>query len=450
MLEQQIEKATQLKVELDQLRPLEKEKEMRIMQKFRLDWNYHSNNIEGNSLTYGETEMLLMHGVTAQGKPIKDYVEILGHDEAVKWILSVVKKDYPLTETFIRELHELILKESYEIDAITPDGQPTKKTVQIGKYKTTPNHVLTKTQEIFRFATPEETPALMQDLISWFREKQASKDVNPILLAAEFHYKFIRIHPFDDGNGRVARILMNFILMQCDYPPAIVKTEDKENYYFVLRQADAGSIEPFMEYIAKRVIASLEIMIAGAKGETIEEPNDLDKEIALLEQKVKSIGKKITIPKTLESVLEIYDKSIVPLAISFIQACEKFDKFYIQTEFSVYVDGSGALDKNKYDMVSVGRSKIKESSSDVKLVYHFIGFKQTGFDEFRYESSLLIEFRLGQYYIKDQLKVEPIIEKLYGEQLTDAEITEIVKIETRKHKDYIENKLKEVQDKKKN
>src|SRR5690606_7005413 len=164
-----IEQAIQLKTELDNLRPLTKEQEAIIMQKFRLDWNYNSNNLEGNSLTYGETKALILFGITAQGKPLKDHFEITGHDEAIKWVLEIVKQERPINENFIRELHTLILKEPYEVDAITPDGQPTKKKIKIGAYKSTPNHVRTKTGEIFRFASPEETPALMSDLINWYQ-----------------------------------------------------------------------------------------------------------------------------------------------------------------------------------------------------------------------------------------------------------------------------------------
>lgn len=286
------QKAMQLKTDLDKLRPINKDQEARIMQKFRLDWNYHSNHLEGNSLTFGETKALLLHGITAQGKPLKDHIEITGHNEAVNWIIDVVKEDYPLNESFIRQLHTLLLKESYEVNAITAEGQPTKKRVEVGKYKSLPNHVQTATGEIFYFATPEETPAKMEELINLFRTKKSEIETNPILLAAEFHYKFIRIHPFDDGNGRTARILMNFILMQYGYPPVIIKTEDKTNYFAALQQGDAGLIEQFVEYIAQNLVRSLEIMIAGAKGEDIEEPDDIDKEIALLEQKLKLLKQK--------------------------------------------------------------------------------------------------------------------------------------------------------------
>ena len=278
--------AFNLKKQLDDLRPIDKIQEERIMQKFRLDWNYHSNHLEGNQLTYGETKALILFGITAQGKPLQDHFEITGHNEAINWVIDVVKGDYPLNENFIRELHTLLLKQSYEVDAITPDGKPTKKRINVGSYKTSPNHVKTKTGEIFYFASPEETSSKMTDLINWFREKCEQEQVNAIFLAAEFHYKFIRIHPFDDGNGRTARILMNFILMKFNLPPVIIKTEDKDNYFRVLQLADAGNIEAFIEYIAQNLVYSLEIMIAGANGESIEEDDDLDKEISLLEQKI--------------------------------------------------------------------------------------------------------------------------------------------------------------------
>lgn len=292
-----IANALKLKNELDSLRPIDKEKEAIIMQKFRLDWNYHSNHLEGNSLTYGETKALILFGITAQGKPLKDTLEITGHNEAINWVLEMINGERPLTENFIRELHTLLLKESYQVDAITPDGKPTKKRITVGSYKTTANHVKTKTGEIFYFATPEETPAKMYDLLNWLNQKVKEENVNPIFVAAEFHYRFIRIHPFDDGNGRTARILMNFILMQFGFPPVIIKTEDKAHYFAALQMADAGNIETFINYIAQNLVRSLEIMIAGAKGENIEE-EDISSKIKALEQKLLEL-KKLDNEKTL-------------------------------------------------------------------------------------------------------------------------------------------------------
>jgi cell filamentation protein, protein adenylyltransferase len=330
-------KAKELKKELDGYRPLTPEIEKRIMQKFRLDWNYNSSHIEGNTLTYRETKALILFGHTAQAKPLKDHLEMSGHDEAIKNIEDVVKQERPLTENFIRELHILILKEPYEVDAITADGKPTKKRISIGTYKTTPNHVKTVTGEIFYFASPEETPAKMQELMDWLSERNQAKDLDPVLLATEYHYRFIRIHPFDDGNGRIARLLMNFILMQNGYPPAIIKSEDKENYYSALQQADAGDIEYFFSYISDLVISSMELMIKGASGEDIEEEDDLDKKIALLKQKVDAEPEdtEIKVKLSVDQLRIMHKEWGYNLWVAILTQILKFNNMFINPEHSI-------------------------------------------------------------------------------------------------------------------
>jgi Fic family protein len=438
-------KALSLKTQLDALRPIGKEQEAIIMQKLRLDWNYHSNHLEGNSLTFGETKALILFGITAQGKPLKDHFEITGHDEAVKWVTDIVKGDYPLTESFIRELHTLLLKEPYQVDAITPDGLPTKKTVEVGKYKSQPNHVKTRTGEIFRFATPEETPALMSELVEWYRKKKKQADINPVIFAAEFHYKLIRIHPFDDGNGRVARILMNFILMQFGYPPVIIKTDDKANYFSALQQADSGTIEPFIEYIGKNLNRSLEIMIAGAKGESIEEPEDIDKEIALLEQKVRRVGEVVESLKSDRILLEIFDNTVVPTIRTFLESSEKFNKFYINNHLGVVIN-----DKIKYpdksDFISIIRTLINKNTSNIELFYLYKIFSRDGFKEFDYTSEILFSFNPANYQVSSSVK-DLVLDKKYTEQLTTEEINKLVKSEAKRHKEFIEQKLAEAQNK---
>lgn len=441
-----IEKSIKLKNELNSLRPLKKEDELRIMQKFRLDWNYHSNNLEGNTLTYGETKALILFGITAQGKPLKDHFEVTGHDEAIKWVMSITTQERPITENFIRELHKLILKESYEVDAITPEGLPTKKKVNVGVYKTEPNHVKTKTGEIFRFATPEETPAMMNELVTWFRNKTEERDINPILLASEFHYKYIRIHPFDDGNGRTARILMNFILMQFGFPPVIIKTDDKENYFAALRQADAGLIEPFIEYIAQNLNRSLEIMISGAKGKSIDEPDDLEKEIALLDQKLKSVAQPIEVVKNKESILNIYNNSVSNLAEKFIEKGELFGKFYIKHLFRLYINKK-LINRTKESVIRGGRTFLQAHTNTVTLEYSYQAFNKIGFDEFNNASRIQFHFNFSTYKVTAKGNIS--YEKPYNEQLTEEEILEMVNDEIRIHKEAIESKIEEIKKKKK-
>ena len=425
-----------LKQQLDALRPIQKEQEARIMQKFRLDWNYHSNNLEGNSLTYGETKALLFFNITAQGKPLKDHLEVTGHNEAIDWVIEVVKGDYPLTQNFIRQLHTLLLKEPYQVDAQTPDGQPTKKWVQVGSYKTSPNHVQTKTGEMFYFATPEETPAKMSDLMNWYNDKIEDENLNPILLAAEFHYKFITIHPFDDGNGRTARILMNFILMKYGYPPVIIKTEDKANYFAALQLADTGNIEAFVDYIAKNLVRSLEIMIAGANGESIEEPDDIDKEIALLEKRLAGLGEKSNVPRTKASLNDLIDNVVLNIYDSIILKSGKLNNFYLNTHLLFQIEN----EKIPLNIVKFGERISNQKEFIMTIKYN--NFTFTGFDEFDYEINLLFELATSSYSIYNR---NGIIwyRKPYEKHLTHSEIDKIAIEEVKRHTAFIEKKIAE-------
>jgi len=264
-----------LRADLDALRPLAPEQQARVMQRFRLDWNYNSNALEGNSLTLGETRSLLLHGLTADGKPLRDHLDIRGHNEAILALEEVVRDERPLTEQFIRELHQLTLGEPHYKPAQTPDGLPTRKRVVPGQYKTAPNNVLTATGEMFYFASPEETPAQMTDLLAWYRRETEHPTLHPVALAAEFHYRFVRIHPFDDGNGRLSRLLMNLVLMRHGYPMTVIQNADRNRYLAALAQADAGEPEPFLRFIGEAVEVSLRLMLRAAKGEPLDGPDKL-------------------------------------------------------------------------------------------------------------------------------------------------------------------------------
>ena len=249
-----------LKNQIDAMRPLPEDVEGRVMQKLRLDWNYHSNAIEGNRLNYGETVAFLMEGITAKGKPLKDHLDIRGHNEAINFLLEIVKDTRPISEADIRALHKMILVEPYDSPAKTQEGLPTTKRITLGEYKTSPNHVKTATGEIHYYATPEETPAKMQELMEWYGEV-VENDMHPVVIAALFHHKFVAIHPFDDGNGRLSRILMNFILMQSGFSPVIILLDDSQNYYSLLARADNGDVWPFVEFIADGLINSLQLYV---------------------------------------------------------------------------------------------------------------------------------------------------------------------------------------------
>ncbi len=332
-----LEEIDQLKKQVHDLRPFTKETEQRIFQKFRLDWNYHSNAIEGNPYTYGETVAFIMHGITAQGKKLKDHLDIQGHDEAIKLMMSMIADDRGFSENDIRELHKIVLQKEYFNPARTTDGKETRKLIKIGQYKDAPNHVKTSTGAIHYYATPEETPIKMAELVEWYRIASQNKKIHPLVLAAVFHHKFVAIHPFDDGNGRLGRILMNFILMKNHYPPVVIPLKERDQYFATLSQADAGEMIPLVEYIGEGLKHSLNVQLRGAKGEVIMEETDLDKEIALVKVKANSIGteKFIRHPKQIQRILQ---NSTLPLFFSILQKCENLNDLFSKFYYKIYID----------------------------------------------------------------------------------------------------------------
>ena len=270
-----------LKRELDALRPLPPDTVARVAQKLRIDANYHSNVIEGNSLTLGETRSLILHGLTARGKPMRDHIDIQGHDDAVKAVEDAVSDKRGLTQEFIRNLHRVLLREPYDVEALAPDGARTKRKIQVGAYKTAPNNVKTSTGETYFFTPPERVQMEMTDLLDWVRRREEEGE-HPVILAATFHYRFVRIHPFDDGNGRMARLLMNMILIRHGYAVAIVRQDDRERYIGELERIDrTEQLAGFIEFIASCCEYTLNLHLRAARGESIEDPGDIDREIAL-------------------------------------------------------------------------------------------------------------------------------------------------------------------------
>src|SRR5690606_36744507 len=136
--------------------------------------------------------------------------------------------------------------------------------IQPGQYKTAPNHVETSTGEIHYYATPEETPARMGDLMTWYRREWEGNQTHPLILAATFHYRFVTIHPFDDGNGRMSRILMNLLFMQAGFPPVVIPTQIKDDYLLALEKADADNdLESFILLIVEQLLNPMNLYVKG-------------------------------------------------------------------------------------------------------------------------------------------------------------------------------------------
>ena len=163
-------------------------------------------------------------------------------------------------------LHRILLKESYETDAVTPDGSRVRRTIAVGDYKTTPNHVRTSTGETYYFTPPEQVKSAMSDLMDWYKTKEREGE-HPVIIAATFHYRFVRIHPFDDGNGRMARLLMNMILIKHGYTVALIRRENRDEYFSELELADKTErLTHFIDYIASCCDYSLNPPSEGRQG----------------------------------------------------------------------------------------------------------------------------------------------------------------------------------------
>lgn len=435
-LNELLQQIDQRKSEVDALRPLTPEQEDRIMQKFRLDWNYHSNAIEGNSLTYGETIAFLMEGLTAKGKPFKDHLDIKGHNEGIDYLIHLIKNRDQLSEKIIRELHEMILVEPYANPAQTPDGQQVEKRVTLGAYKSMPNHVKTPTGEIHYYATPEETPAKMTDLLDWLRGHQTKNDLHPLILAATFHHRFVAIHPFDDGNGRMSRLLMNLLLMQYGYPPVVIKQQDRQAYYYALRQADAGDLGTFVEYIGENLLHSLDIQLKGAKGESMEEADDLDKEIALLKG---SLDKEDIERKSKESIHYLLSEFFFPLFQEIQKQCKKLDDLFFSSNDRIRfgrddTEANFALMTQNWEAIKSnwlhgnGFKSIGSTLSKFNYEYNWSDFRKVE-APFSCHNSLNVHFGKYGFTIEFNGEYEKRnISKPYSQKLTLEEFTDLSKI----------------------
>ena len=221
------------------LQPLTEKQQSSFSRRFTIEYNYNSNHIEGNTLTYGQTELLLMFGAVSGEGHLQDFTEMKASQVGLEMMSQEVKEAHmPLTQHFIRTLHKTLLREDYTVYRNLPGGQQTSYVIHAGQYKTRPNSVITRYGDRFEYASPEETPALMTDLVNWYNDAEKSGKYSVVELAALFHYRYIRIHPFEDGNGRIARLMVNYILARHGWPMIVVRSRKKQEYLEALHKTD--------------------------------------------------------------------------------------------------------------------------------------------------------------------------------------------------------------------
>jgi Fic family protein len=233
---------------LDQHRPLPEALVQNLAEWFRVELTYTSNAIEGNTLTRRETALVVEKGLTVGGKSLTEHLEATNHAHAIDWIREQVKLlPQDVEERDILQMHSLVLKGIDDANA--------------GCYRNIGVRISGSTVEL---PNPFKVPELMSAFADWLRQPG---ELHPVELASEAHYRLVTIHPFVDGNGRTARLLMNMILLMNGYPAAIIQKRERLKYIGSLEQAQlGGSKEDYLGLISKAVERSLDIYLKALSG----------------------------------------------------------------------------------------------------------------------------------------------------------------------------------------
>ena len=243
-----IKECDQLKKKLDSHRPLPQNVVKQLKEYYKISLTYTSNAIEGNSLTESETKVVIEDGLTIGGKPLKDHLEALGHALAYDFIYDLASAQTDISERDILKLHQLFYEKIDEGNA--------------GKYRQVPVFV---SGTDFVFPAPSVVPTLMKDFVGAIGNQK--KKLHPIDFAAWLHYRFVNIHPFIDGNGRVARLLMNLALLQAGYVITIIPPVIRPTYIELVKTCQkSDNPQPFYELISSLVWEALKEQLRLIKG----------------------------------------------------------------------------------------------------------------------------------------------------------------------------------------
>ena len=239
------------KKRLDGHRPLPSSLVARLKEQMAIEYTYNTNAIEGNTLTLQETRLVIEEGITVGGKSLSETLEAKNHPAAMALVESLVAAKSEINESAVLQVHKLIMS------GVVEDA---------GRYRTARVRIAGAN---FMPPASSEVGTKMNELLTWLKENP--DEYTPIELAAVFHHRFVQIHPFTEGNGRTARLLMNAILMNTGYPfIAIVSTQDRSRYLKTLMEADSGNASASVNFIARCVERTLDLYL-----EAIEEPEIL-------------------------------------------------------------------------------------------------------------------------------------------------------------------------------
>jgi Fic family protein len=244
------------KQRLEELRPLSGKALAALEQYYDIELTYTSNAIEGNTLSPVETTLVIEEGITVSGKPLKDHLEALDHYDAIRYVRELARHETAVTESDVRNLHKLVMQRSAPEIA--------------GRYADLPRYVRTETGR-HTFPSPAEVPALMSDFAAWL-----APALNTPETAFGAHRRLVNLHPFNDGNGRTARLLMNLVLIRGGYPPVAVRPEDRLEYIRSLQREQAGEgADSFNALLYRRLDEMLsEYLSALEEAQTTENTSD--------------------------------------------------------------------------------------------------------------------------------------------------------------------------------
>ncbi len=422
---------------------LSAEVKKKINYKFRLDWNYYSNSMEGNTLTMDETRSVMVGNLTVGGKPIKDVLEMKGHDEVINEILRIGKGEARISEARIREIHQGIMHEEDEA-----------KKKKIGGWKTEPNYIYNYKNERFDFALPAEVPARMHDLLNKTNAaidaiQQNKKDApHPLDVALQFHLDYVLIHPFYDGNGRTARILTNLLLISFGYPPFWVKTNERSiyNQYIGDIQGYGGNPDLFFEFAAVMILRSQQLVLDAIEGKDISEPADIDKKISLLEKELERVDPNEEVKVQLNAVYikEVLHAWVGDLIKKTVPAVQKFNKFFTGTHHNVGIQEMGVYvqfvnepaDELMNKLIAefeAGKERFQRHETRITLDTFYGTLIKGGLKTFGCNYGLEIKFNLIKYEVfvdefseNNQRKRTKLFERLLHKPLTKTEMSEIV------------------------
>jgi len=239
----------QKKTQLDALRPLPTVAIERLHQQLTVEWIYNSNAIEGSTLTLRETKLILETGLTIGGKSLREHLEVVNHQEAIAYVESLITDNEPITPYHVRQIHNLVLARIDDENA--------------GQYRNLPVRIA---GSVHQPSEAWEVSGLMEQWGEWL--EGPAQQLHPIERAAVAHHRLVVIHPFLDGNGRTARLVMNLLLMQAGYPPTIIMRVNRRQYYRVLSQADTGNKVPLVNFVGRAVERSLTLYLEACTPQT--------------------------------------------------------------------------------------------------------------------------------------------------------------------------------------